>query len=61
MQVLGGWKAKNSIVMKRSMVSGDAGVYNSLFYKGNNGILFGDVNRMFDEALVALKAMIVDA
>jgi len=55
------WKAKNSIVMKRSMVSGDAGVYNSLFYKGNNGILFGDVNRMFDEALVALKAMIVDA
>jgi len=55
MPVLEVWKAKNSIVMKRSMASGYAGVDNPLFYKDNNRMLFGDAKKMLDEVLVALK------
>ncbi|HJV84744.1 MAG TPA: Re/Si-specific NAD(P)(+) transhydrogenase subunit beta [Noviherbaspirillum sp.] len=56
MPVLEVWKAKTSIVMKRSMASGYAGVDNPLFYKENNRMLFGDAKKMLDEVLVSLKA-----
>ena len=56
MPVLEVWKAKTSIVMKRSMASGYAGVDNPLFYKENNRMLFGDAKKMLDEVLIALKA-----
>jgi len=56
MPVLQVWKAKTSIVMKRSMASGYAGVDNPLFYKENNRMLFGDAKKMLDEVLGALKA-----
>ncbi len=56
MPVLQVWKAKLSIVMKRSMASGYAGVDNPLFYKENNRMLFGDAKKMLDEVLTALKA-----
>jgi H+-translocating NAD(P) transhydrogenase subunit beta len=56
MPVLEVWKAKTSIVMKRSMASGYAGVDNPLFYKENNRMLFGDAKKMLDEVLMALKA-----
>jgi NAD(P) transhydrogenase subunit beta len=55
MPVLQVWKARTSIVMKRSMASGYAGVDNPLFYKENNRMLFGDAKKMLDEVLVALK------
>jgi NAD(P) transhydrogenase subunit beta len=56
MPVLEVWKARTSIVMKRSMASGYAGVDNPLFYKENNRMLFGDAKKMLDEVLAALKA-----
>ncbi|MFN3883755.1 MAG: Re/Si-specific NAD(P)(+) transhydrogenase subunit beta [Rhodocyclaceae bacterium] len=55
MPVLEVWKAKTSIVMKRSMASGYAGVDNPLFYKENNRMLFGDAKETLDEVLAALK------
>jgi NAD(P) transhydrogenase subunit beta len=55
MPVLEVWKAKTSVVMKRSMASGYAGVDNPLFYKENNRMLFGDAKKMLDEVLSALK------
>jgi NAD(P) transhydrogenase subunit beta len=55
MPVLEVWKARTSIVMKRSMASGYAGVDNPLFYKDNNRMLFGDAKKMLDEVLAALR------
>jgi NAD(P) transhydrogenase subunit beta len=55
MPVLEVWKARTSIVMKRSMASGYAGVDNPLFYKENNRMLFGDAKKMLEEVLAALK------
>jgi len=53
--VLEVWKAKTSVVMKRSMASGYAGVDNPLFYKENTRMLFGDAKKNVDAILAALR------
>lgn len=51
MPVLEVWKAKDVVVMKRSMASGYAGVENPLFYKENTQMLFGDARKNIDAVL----------
>ena len=54
MPVLEVWKGATSIVLKRSMATGYAGVQNPLFFKENTRMLFGDAKETLDEVLKAL-------
>ena len=54
MPVLECWKGKISIVLKRSMATGYAGVQNPLFFEENTRMLFGDAKATLDEVLKAL-------
>jgi NAD(P) transhydrogenase subunit beta len=54
MPVLEVWKGKTTIVLKRSMATGYAGVENPLFYKENTRMLFGDAKESLDAVLKAL-------
>jgi len=51
MPVLECWKGKASIVLKRSMATGYAGVQNPLFFLDNTRMLFGDAKTTLDEVL----------
>ena len=54
MPVLECWKGETTIVLKRSMATGYAGVQNPLFFKENTRMLFGDAKETLDEVLKAL-------
>jgi len=54
MPVLECWKGKTSIVLKRSMATGYAGVQNPLFFKENTRMLFGDAKDSLDAVFKAL-------
>jgi NAD(P) transhydrogenase subunit beta len=56
MPVLEVWKGNTTIVLKRSMASGYAGVDNPLFYKENTRMLFGDAKDSLDKVLKAITA-----
>ena len=43
------WKAKQVIVMKRTMGTGYAGADNPVFYKPNTQMLLGDAKAMCDQ------------
>jgi NAD(P) transhydrogenase subunit beta len=55
MPVLECWKGDTTIVLKRSMASGYAGVGNPLFVLENTRMLFGDANATMQTVLKALK------
>jgi len=55
MPVLECWKGETTIVLKRSMASGYAGVGNPLFVLENTRMLFGDANTSMQAVLKALK------
>lgn len=54
MPVLEVWKSTMTVVLKRSMATGYAGVENPLFYKENTRMLFGDAKSNMDELVKAL-------
>jgi NAD(P) transhydrogenase subunit beta len=54
MPVLECWKGKTSIVLKRSMATGYAGVQNPLFFKENTRMLFGDAKDTLEAVYKAL-------
>jgi NAD(P) transhydrogenase subunit beta len=56
MPVLECWKGDHTIVLKRSMASGYAGVDNPLFVHENTKMLFGDANDSMQAVLKALNA-----
>jgi NAD(P) transhydrogenase subunit beta len=56
MPVLQVWKGKITIVLKRSMATGYAGVENPLFFKDNTRMLFGDAKKSLDAVLAALRS-----
>jgi len=56
MPVLEVWKSKATVVMKRSMASGYAGVENPLFFLENSKMLFGDAKKNVDAILTELRA-----
>jgi proton-translocating NAD(P)+ transhydrogenase subunit beta len=55
MPVLQVWKGKTTIVLKRSMATGYAGVQNPLFFKDNTRMLFGDAKKTLEAVLAALR------
>ena len=54
MPVLECWHGKASIVLKRSMATGYAGVQNPLFFKENTQMLFGDAKDTLVDVVAAL-------
>ncbi|MDD5276848.1 MAG: NAD(P)(+) transhydrogenase (Re/Si-specific) subunit beta [Methylovulum sp.] len=55
MPVLECWKGETTIVLKRSMAAGYAGVGNPLFVMDNTRMLFGDANTSMQAVLKALQ------
>jgi len=54
MPVLECWKGKYTVVLKRSMATGYAGVQNPLFFKENTRMLFGNADTTLDAVSKAL-------
>lgn len=57
MPVLEVWKAKNVIVMKRSMSQGYAGIDNPLFFHERNRMLFGDAKDSMRKLIQEVKTL----
>jgi NAD(P) transhydrogenase subunit beta len=55
MPVMECWKGHTTIVMKRGMASGYAGVDNPLFFKENTRMLFGDAKDSLNAILKSIK------
>ena len=60
MPVLECWKSTTTIVLKRSMATGYAGVQNPLFFKENTRMLFGDAKSSLDTVYKSLQALFID-
>jgi len=56
MPIIDADRCKSTIVMKRSMAAGFAGIENHLFYKDNTRMLFGDAKASLNALVAAVKA-----
>jgi NAD(P) transhydrogenase subunit beta len=54
MPVLEVWKGRTTVVLKRGMAAGYAGVDNPLFVKDNTRMLFGDAKESLDALAQAI-------
>lgn len=57
MPVLEVWKAKMTVVVKRSMGSGYAGIENPLFFHDKTKMLFGDAKKVLQSLVTEVKAL----
>lgn len=57
MPVIETHRAKNVLVLKRSMASGFAGIENPLFFKENTAMLFGDAKKTLQSLVSELKSV----
>ncbi len=55
MPVIEVWRAKRTVVFKRGMSAGYAGVGNPLFFRENNRMLFGDAKASVDALVAELR------
>jgi NAD(P) transhydrogenase subunit beta len=55
MPIINADKARVTIVMKRSMATGFAGIENPLFYKPNTKMLFGDAKNVLQQLIAEFK------
>jgi len=57
MPILNVDEAKRTIVFKRSMSTGYAGIENDLFYSDKNQMFFGDAKKSLQELATAIKEL----
>jgi len=57
MPVIRVWNSKQTIVMKRSLAAGYAGVDNPLFIKDNTAMLLGDAKDTVEKLAAGVKAI----
>jgi H+-translocating NAD(P) transhydrogenase subunit beta len=57
MPVLTPWNSRTTMVVKRGMASGFAGIDNPLFYRDNTVMLFGDAKRVATDLVSEIKGM----
>ena len=55
MPILRVWESTSTVVLKRSMSAGYAGVQNPLFFKENNRMYFGDAKESLQRLSSELK------
>ena len=59
MPVLEPWNGKTTVVLKRGMATGYAGVENPLFYKENTRMLFGDARESLEAVFRAIGSLLL--